>query len=247
MSGQTLTAQEISSFGMSGALELSDQERRIADGLMRCISRWGISKTTIEDIAREARVSRATVYRQFPGGKAEILFVAVSADVQNLMNLLATELAALDDLESCLVAALNRSALFLDGHPVLRYMRENEAAELEQILGFEKMDAALVTSGEAMVSMLSRFLRPEKAFDAGMWGARILVSYLAEDPLHVDLRDVDDVRRVVRTFMIPGLLADGDSIAGFTATEFSDPDSSVSDTPTLISTDLKTNRSKPCP
>ncbi|MGB3410883.1 MAG: TetR/AcrR family transcriptional regulator [Microthrixaceae bacterium] len=209
MSEQGLVTQEMSTFDVSVSLDLSDQEMRIADALRRCIGRWGMAKTTIDDIAREAGVSRATVYRQFPGGKSAILSAAVNADVQRLLNLLSGELAALDDLESCLVAALHKSAVFLDAHPVLRYMREHESAELEQILGFERTDAALITCGEAMVPMLSRFLPAEKAFDAGMWGARILISYLAEDPLHVDLLEPEDVRRVVRTFMIPGLLADG--------------------------------------
>ncbi len=209
MPDQVLATQASVTFNVSAALDLSDQEIRIADALRRCIGRWGMAKTTIDDIAREAGVSRATVYRQFPGGKSAILFAAVNADVDRLVNILSGELAALDDLESCLVAALHRSALFLDEHPVLRYMRDYESAQLEQILGFERMDQALVTCGNAMVSMLSRFLPPQRAFEAGMWGARILVAYLAEEPRHANLCQIEDARRVVRTFMIPGLRADG--------------------------------------
>ena len=41
-----------------------------------CCERWGIAKVTIEDIAAEAGVSRATLYRLFPGGK-DVLFDAL--------------------------------------------------------------------------------------------------------------------------------------------------------------------------
>ena len=210
MSDQSVASGGIAVLGAPELLNLSDLERRIADSLMRCISRWGMAKTTIEDIAHEAGVSAPPSMGSFPVGKSSILFVAVSADVHNLLELLATELAGLDDLESCLVVALHQSARFLDEHPVLKYMRENESAQLEQILGFEKLDAAFVICGQAMIPMLSRFLSPSRAFEAGMWGARILVSYMSEEPFHIDLRNLDDARRVVCTFMIPGLAADVD-------------------------------------
>ena len=35
-----------------------------------CIARWGTAKTTLDDIAREAGCSRATIYRLFPGRQA---------------------------------------------------------------------------------------------------------------------------------------------------------------------------------
>ncbi|MBV9252708.1 MAG: helix-turn-helix transcriptional regulator, partial [Actinobacteria bacterium] len=44
-------------------------DQRILDATLRCIGRWGVAKTTLEDVAREAGCSRATVYRAVPGGK----------------------------------------------------------------------------------------------------------------------------------------------------------------------------------
>ena len=46
---------------------------RIVEATLRCIARWGIAKTTLDDVAREAGCGRATIYRAFPGGKAEVL------------------------------------------------------------------------------------------------------------------------------------------------------------------------------
>ena len=46
------------------------------DAAKRCCEQWGIAKVTIDDIAAEAGVSRATLYRMFPGGK-DVLFEAL--------------------------------------------------------------------------------------------------------------------------------------------------------------------------
>ena len=46
---------------------------RVLDATLRCVARWGVAKTTLDDVAREAGCSRATVYRAFPGGKEALL------------------------------------------------------------------------------------------------------------------------------------------------------------------------------
>ena len=48
----------------------------VLDAAKRCTERWGMAKVTIDDIATEAGVSRATIYRLFPGGK-DVLFDAL--------------------------------------------------------------------------------------------------------------------------------------------------------------------------
>ena len=50
---------------------------RILQATYDCVGRWGLAKTTIEDAAREAGVSRATVYRYFPGGRDELIGAVV--------------------------------------------------------------------------------------------------------------------------------------------------------------------------
>ena len=48
---------------------LSDPlETRVVDAMLECIGRWGLGKTTADDVARTAGISRATLYRTFPGG-----------------------------------------------------------------------------------------------------------------------------------------------------------------------------------
>ena len=42
---------------------------RLLAATYRCVSRFGLGKTTIDDVAKESGLSRATIYRQFPGGR----------------------------------------------------------------------------------------------------------------------------------------------------------------------------------
>ena len=51
-------------------------EERLVAAMLECIGRWGVAKTTADDIARAAGVSRATLYRAFPGGK-DVAFEAL--------------------------------------------------------------------------------------------------------------------------------------------------------------------------
>ena len=51
-------------------------EHAVLDAALVCIHRLGFSKVTIDDICQESGVSRASVYRLFPGGR-DVLFEAL--------------------------------------------------------------------------------------------------------------------------------------------------------------------------
>ena len=50
---------------------------RLLAATYQCVSRFGLAKTTIDDVAKESGLSRATIYRQFPGGRDELLLETV--------------------------------------------------------------------------------------------------------------------------------------------------------------------------
>jgi AcrR family transcriptional regulator len=52
---------------------VDDARRAILGAATRCFRRYGIQRTTVVDIAREAGVSRQTLYNQIPGGKDAII------------------------------------------------------------------------------------------------------------------------------------------------------------------------------
>ena len=89
-----------------GADSIVSVEGRVLDAAKSCCERWGIAKVTIDDIAAEADVSRATLYRLFPGGK-DVLFDALRVrELEDFFTRLAVAVDGADTLEDLLVAAV---------------------------------------------------------------------------------------------------------------------------------------------
>ena len=67
-------------WGADTRMGVDDAVRRLIDAAESCFDHYGVAKTSVEDIADEAKVSRATVYRYFAGGRDEQLD-GIGADV----------------------------------------------------------------------------------------------------------------------------------------------------------------------
>ena len=72
-SGSDRSSVSESSESILPVQDVVSPRQRILEATYACIARWGIFKTTVEDAAREAGMSRATVYRHFPGGREELM------------------------------------------------------------------------------------------------------------------------------------------------------------------------------
>ena len=46
--------------------DFNETQKKIIDATIRCVKQWGIEKTNLNDIAKEAGVTRPTVYSYFP-------------------------------------------------------------------------------------------------------------------------------------------------------------------------------------
>jgi AcrR family transcriptional regulator len=73
----TITRMAKLRWGDDAPRDSTSAKERLVDAAARCFDRFGVLKTTIEDVAAEAKVSRATVYRYFADRDALILAVLV--------------------------------------------------------------------------------------------------------------------------------------------------------------------------
>lgn len=180
-------------------------ERRVLDAAARCIARWGVAKTTLDDVAREAGCSRATVYRVVPGGKDGVVTALLRAEVDRFFATVAARLDGARDLEDLLVAGITESARLVLGHQALQYLMAHEPGVVLPALAFGRMDAVF----DRVAAFAAPYLRPwvgARADEAAEWVTRLVCSYLTVPTPDVDLRNEDDARRLVRGFLLPGLV-----------------------------------------
>lgn len=85
---------------------------------MRCIDRYGPTKTGISDVATELGVTRQTVYRLFAGTE-ELLFAVAAAAADSFVDRMVVRVRDLDDPADMLVECL---AFTLERLPKERYL-----------------------------------------------------------------------------------------------------------------------------
>ncbi len=190
-----------------GGDDRSSTRVRLVDGALRCLARQGVAKTTVDDIAREAGLSRATLYRTFPGGKDAVLGAVVATEVARLFSSLAVVMGEATDLEDVLVAGMVEAASRLSAHRALAYLLCHEPGVILPYLTFGDMDRILLAAGDFAAPFFARWLEPDQASRAAEWAVRIVLAYVADPAPGTDLADADDTRSLVRAFVLPGILA----------------------------------------
>lgn len=180
------------------------QRVRLADAALHCFAGQGIARTTLDDVARTAGCSRATVYRVFPGGKDGLVAAVVDTEVARFFSALALRMGAASNLEDVLVAGMNEAAVRITDHPALSFLLDHEPEVVLPHLTFTHMDSVLAVSSTFTAPFLGRFLDHDEAKRVAEWAARIVLSHLLCPSDGVDLTDEVRVRHLVRTFVLPG-------------------------------------------
>jgi AcrR family transcriptional regulator len=178
---------------------------RILDASLTLVARWGVGKTALADVAKEAGCSRATLYRAFPGGKQH-LFVAMGLrELDAYRQAVVEAIASADDLGDALTRGLVVATRLLRDHPAAQFVLAHEPGYLLPFLGFKQVDVVYRTSAASVGPHLERFLAPERARWAAEWSTRLLISYLFNPDPAIDLAVAEDARRLVERFVLPAL------------------------------------------
>jgi AcrR family transcriptional regulator len=181
------------------------QEARLIDAMLGCMSRWGVTKTTLDDVARRAGCSRATVYRVFPGGKESLLEATVRSEVVRFLGIEAAALEACDELEDILVTGMATAGRHLAEHEVLQCLLAHEPEVVLPLVAFTRMDAVYAVVRDFFAPYLAPHVGPDEAPRAAEWVARLTLSYTLCPSDAFDVCDEESVRRLVRCYVLPGL------------------------------------------
>ena len=180
--------------------------QRLIEATLQCVERWGIGKTSVEDVATAASLSRATVYRHFPGGREELIRETVIWEVAAFFAGIEQAVEADPGLEAKLVHGLCVGRRALGAHRLLHQVLSTEPeAILPELVAINPLILAEVRrvlrdalDGEAVRPGVDR----EEAAD---YLAQLYLSYLGS-PGGTDLTDEAAVARLVRLVFLGGIL-----------------------------------------
>lgn len=183
--------------------------QRILESTYACVARFGLSKTTVEDAARAAGVSRATVYRHFPGGRDELIAAVVHWQYLEFFFRLYDEVHGAESLEEVLERGLVFARRALLEHEVLQKVLQTEPEVLLPQLTVEATRTLSAVSAFLVPYLLRHGLAegvdPEQAAD---FLARMILSYIGS-PGRWDLGDPEQVAALVRTELLAGVVTPG--------------------------------------
>lgn len=189
---------------MSPSTRVGTAERVVA-AARECLATAGLRRTTVDDVANAAGISRATLYRAFPGGRDTILQAVLDAERASLHGALEAAMRDCDDLADALASAYSAATVWLVEHDVLERMMFEEPATLLTHLEFEQFDRTLSAAAADLAGLLERFVAPELAARLIEWSVRLVVSYLLFPSDAVDLSSREGARRLIDRHVVPGL------------------------------------------
>jgi AcrR family transcriptional regulator len=182
---------------------------RLVDAAALCLDRFGLAKTTLEDVAAAAQVSRATIYRYFANRDELVLAVILRELDRSYDHSLDDFVAGAVSPEAMGDAIVAASAYLLEtirSNPKLQIFLSREGA------------ATVAGASEAFFTAIAEQLRPylEPAQQHGLlradldlaetseWILRCILSLLTVDgPV---TRDLDDERHLLATYLVPALI-----------------------------------------
>ncbi|MHB8663350.1 MAG: TetR/AcrR family transcriptional regulator [Acidimicrobiales bacterium] len=180
---------------------------RILAATYACIARYGLAKTTMEDAAREAGLSRATVYRHFPGGRDELVREVIAWETGRFFLTLAEAVHGIRDFADLLEEGLLFAHAAIEEHELLQKILQTEP---------ERLLPTLTVESDRMRHLIAAFLVPylhdEPRLRSGLdapaaadYVARMLISWIGS-PGRWDLTDRAQVHTLVQTEFLAGIL-----------------------------------------
>lgn len=182
----------------------SATERRVLEAAKACCARWGIDKVTI---AAESGVSRATLYRMFPGGK-DVLFEAMRLrELEDFFERLAAQIAGATTLEDLLVRTVVAATHEMRADDHLAIMLASEPGDTLGQLTVDGLPRIIRVATVFLAPLVDSYLPRREAARLVELLARLVISYFLAPSDHVDLGNPESAATFIRTFITPAFEA----------------------------------------
>ncbi len=181
---------------------------RVAAAALDEFAEHGIRRTSMEDIARRAGVSRMTVFRRF-ASKQRLVEVVIAREVHRGMQELDLLWEGAETLEDRLVAGFEFAGRYVRGHPLFDRLLRSEPEVLLPPLTLDG-GPVLKLYRSLIANRLQAEVNAGRAATEDLDGvaeiiARLAISLLLTRDGTITLEDPHSVRRLVNLALLPML------------------------------------------
>jgi AcrR family transcriptional regulator len=180
---------------------------RVLAAVVEVAGRTGIAHLTVEEVARQAGVGRATVYRWFPGGREQLVDEAITWEIGRYLADVEAAADGAADLHDRLVRIISTARRSLAGHAVLQRLLATEpGGVLPQLQQTAPLVNAVLRESLAPHVASAPGLRPGlDPAEAADWLARMAMSHVIEQGSW-DLDDPAQLDRLVDEVLLAGVV-----------------------------------------
>jgi TetR/AcrR family transcriptional regulator, repressor for uid operon len=189
--------------------DVESADAAVLDAAYDLFCRQGIQRTTMEDVARRARVSRITVYRRVRS-KEVLVEQVVLREFRRYLDQFLVDVGRADTVEERVVAGFVSSLRAVRSNPLIEALMSAEP----QLLG-----PSILGEGGQTLAIVGRFLagqlrREQRAGNVSRAGdvdlvaelmVRVSTSFVLTPSEHVDLDDDGQLEDIARRFLVPML------------------------------------------
>ena len=185
------------------------QADRIIEAAHTCFSRFGFNKTSMEDIAREAGLSRRSVYRHFPD-KAALFREVMAGRTSYYLDEIGRRITEVKGLCAQIEEVARMTIRLVREDPISVATHLNDPDSLARAVTIESREL-LRMSMDVIVPLISEAReRGEVRADldverAAEWITRMVFSLAATPSVTFDIEDPEQNAEFIREFLITGL------------------------------------------
>jgi len=168
----------------------------------RCCERWGVEKVTVDDIARESRVSRATLYRIFPGGRDTLFEARRVYELDQFFDRLLTGVEGADGLMELLARTISVATRELRADEHLAVMLATEPGAVLSDLTADGVPRIVRVATTYLVPLLDPYVPRDLGRRIIDVAARLVISYFLAPSDDIDLADEAQARAFIEPFVM---------------------------------------------
>lgn len=185
---------------------MSVTDQSLSDALLDAtkvaIERWGVERLTINDVCDVAQVSRATLYRAFPGGKEVLLEALRVREAETFFTTLRAHAEGESTLEDTIVRCMVVATTELRNDQNIALMLAAEPNEVLAQFTVAGVPRIVRVATTFLTPLLEPYLSRKEAANLVEVLARVVISYFLAPSEQFDFTKEADARAFVRSHVL---------------------------------------------